>query len=746
MERRYGTFVLAAALTLVLLLSACSSPQRLAGDGWDLLVHPSSETLSIRFETLGTVIENGRLFLNKDGAAVPLGGWSVEKSDGALIITAESPQRVTITFTANGEKLNVRSSSDAALLRGDAPAGANRIPGRFAEADKMIPFLSNEDYTGADYYEHYYIPPSAPHVMYLSLGFVDAECLHGLFDRPTNTALRFPRECRMRRATGNPTVMEIAFPLREKTTLIEIVPEYYTEVLGLPNYVPFDDRYHETAPTGWNHWLAFFRDVTEKDIVDHADWISENLKAYGMLHCQLDDGYDHEEHRHWYKDWDPVTFPHGPGWLAEYITSKGLLPGLWTVPYSYCVEHGKPEWFLRDENGNVVMDYQGGGELDFSREDVIRDYWRPLLDTLKQQGWKYHKFDMGSTVDRWLRYQDRFHDTTKTPYDLSRETLSIFREIMGPEIWHTNHPDQWGGRMGLVDVVGCGRDPGPGWRRMQHFLEVISNNTYQNHLIWYSDPDCIVLRGSPTRADLRRRNRSFLTLEEARTCASLLSLAGLQFLSGDDLLNLEQERVTLIKKTIPILPIFPLDLFGRGRDPARYPEICDLKVNMASGVYDVIAATNWGESAEKRTISFADDLALPPDRSYRVFDFWREELLGTFENDFLVSIPPHGTRVLFIRPALARPQLLAVDRHITGAQSIRRQQWDAATLTLGGSSDTVPGAGYSLFFFIPQRYKVIDIFSNAEITAETFSDDGLLRVQLVGREDPVDWKIEFAER
>ena len=55
----------------------------------------------------------------------------------------------------------------------------------------------------------------------------------------------------------------------------------------MPNYVPYDDTYHTSAPTGWNHWLAFFRQVTEKDIVDHADFISKELKPYDIANSMM---------------------------------------------------------------------------------------------------------------------------------------------------------------------------------------------------------------------------------------------------------------------------------------------------------------------------------------------------------------------------------------------------------------------------------------------------------------------------
>ncbi len=727
------------------LFLSCAESTKFSKEGWRIGVDLQKESLFIENDELGLVLCDIHLKANVDDEFVILTGWQLDNNGDKLVIHTGKPTHMEWEFDITTRAIQVHASADNAFITAIAPAPKNRMPARVADPGRMRSFLSNEDYTGTGFHERAYLPPQSGHVMYLALGFVDASNIHALFDKQTNTVIQFPDDSRLIRNSDNQALMEIRVPVSNDIVLLKLTPEYYTRVLGMPNYVPYDDTYHQTAPTGWNHWLAFFRQVTEQDIVDHADWVAANLKDYGMAHIQLDDGFDHEEHRHWYKDWDPVTFPHGPEWLANYIKSRGFIPGLWTVPYSYCIEHGDPEWFLRDRNGNIAMDYQGGGELDFSHPDVIRDYWRPLLTTLKSQGWEYYKFDMGSTVEMWQRYEDQFYDTTMSSYDVSRMSLEIFREIMGPEIWHTNHPDNWGGRMGLVDVVGCGRDPGPGWRRMNNFFEVISNNTYQNHIVWYSDPDCIVLRGKPTRADATRSNTGFLTLEEARTATSLLSITGLQFLSGDDLINLRTERVELIKKTIPIMPIFPIDLFGRGRAPEYYPDTFDLKVNKASGIYDVIAVTNWENKPVVRSISFEGDLALDPRHSYLVFDYWKEQLIGQIEDGFQMEIPPHGTRVFLIRRRQERPQLLATNRHITGAFSIKTQQWYTAKSTLSGTSETVLDALYKLFIYVPGNVTAAAVAANADNLAHKIGPNGLLEVSFTGQKEPVAWTIKFSE-
>ena len=714
---------------------------------WTITADPQQEIISVQNDDLGIICKDLQLHLKTTQGLMGLRDWRIKNTANKIVIRAALPELVEVEFTVAADTIKIHSSQSNVVFTGIAAAPASRFPARLAESDKMQNLLVDEDtdFTGADFYEKMYQPSEASQVMYLSLGLVDARNLHALFDKPSDIAIEFPVNSTLRRDSQNPNQLQVTIPLADGQARLSLIREYYIKVLGLPRYLPYDDTYHQTAPTGWNHWLAFFRQVTEQDIVNATDWISKNLQQYGMTHIQLDDGFDHENHRHWDRDWDPVTFPHGPAWLAAYIKSRGFTPGLWTDPYSYCVEHGKPEWFLRDEKGQVVMDYQGGGELDFSRENVIQEYWIPLFKNLKAQGWEYYKFDMGNTVRMWERYRDRFYDRSQNTFDVSVKSMKIFREIMGPQVWHTNHPDNSGGRMGFIDVAGCGRDPGPGWRQMNNFFEVISNNTYQNHIIWYSDPDCIVLRGKPTRADAAEGNREFLNLEEARTAASLLSLTGLQWLSGDDLTQLEPERVELIKKCIPILPIFPIDLFGRGRDPKYYPEIFDLKVNMPSGIYDVIAVTNWENKPVSRSVSFEKDLALDPQSSYLVFDSWQEQLIGQFKEKFEVEIPPHGTRVFTIQQELDRPQLLATNRHLIGAFGIKAQVWNDLEKILQGTSETVPAEKYSLYFFVPEKIKIQAVDVNGTNAGYRLNPDGLLSIDFVSQQKMVNWQIMFGE-
>jgi hypothetical protein len=718
-----------------------------SGQGWTIYGNPEEHSFALHQADLGAVVSSLKLNVLHDGTLQNTNNWHISPAPDGIRVISNDSTATTWEIKLTKTDVHITCTNEQGVVYGIVPAPQSRIVARIADPQKIQTVHSpkSEDYTGTDFDERFYVPSEAGDVMYLSLGLIDGERLRSLFDRPSNIAIAFSPDGQLRRNASNPLVMDLTAPAKGGTALISLLFNYFTEVLGNPRYVPYDDSRHATAPTGWNSWLAFFDQSTEQDIVEAADWVAANLKPYGMVHLQQDDGYSKPEARHWVKEWDAEKYPHGPEWLANYIRSKGLIPGFWSQPYSLCITGTKPEWFLRGGQGKVAMDYLGGGELDFTRPDVIQDYWRPILTEMKRQGWEYLKFDMGSTVETWKDYRNNFYDKSQTPYDISHKTLTIFREILGPDMWFTDHPDVSGARIGLVDVVGCGQDPGPGWRQLNHFLRAISNNTYQNHIIWYSDPDCIVLRGKPTRADAKQGNTEFATFEEARTAASLLSITGLQLLSGDDLLNLEPDRVDLIKKIIPIMPIFPVDLFGRSRAYSRYPKIFDLKVNMPSGIYDVVAVTNWGEAPSERTVAFGNDLGLNTARSYVVFDFWEQKLLGTYQDDFTIPIPSHGTRVFAVHPESDHPMLLGTNRHITGAFGIERQGWKPEQRILEGLTQTVPNAEYQLFIYVPEDMQVKRVTVDGRANVYSIEAKQLLTVGFLGLDHPAEWSIEFGE-
>src|ERR1700741_4485863 len=86
-----------------------------------------------------------------------------------------------------------------------------------------------------------------------------------------------------------------------------------------------------TPPMGWNSWNTFQANIDEKMVIEMADdMVKSGMKDAGYNYLVLDDGWMAKE-----RDADgnlvadPIKFPKGIKYVADYIHSKGLKFGLY---------------------------------------------------------------------------------------------------------------------------------------------------------------------------------------------------------------------------------------------------------------------------------------------------------------------------------------------------------------------------------------------------------------------------------
>ena len=476
-------------------------------------------------------------------------------------------------------------------------------------------------------------------------------------------------------------------------------------------------------------------------------------------------------------------FPHGPKWLADYVKSKGLRAGVWLVPSAYAgaVEQ-HPDWYLRyKKNGAIILDYDTP-TLDSTNPEVL-DFLKKEFTTLDDWGFDYYKFD---GEHDFLKYVpgvdlDKIADKNVDPIVAYRNRLKLIRETIGPHRFIEGCPAGTPlDGIGYFNSAFTGEDPYNSWQGMYSVFSSINANAFLNHLVLYVMPgeadveppmsvEDATKRRPPSVVEAERSREESLkgfgmTLEEARTVVSHVALSGVVYSLDSVLPELPEERVKLLKMTLPTMPIFPIDLFSRGTDMPmwdifkhstpddyihNYPEIIDLKVNAPSGVYDVAAVTNWRSWTTTRSLGFADKLGLNAQSSYVVFDFWAQKLLGVFKSKMDVTVAPHDTRVLLIHPLSLTPLVVGTSRHISGAYSIKNLAWDGPRNRLHGASDTVPGEDYSLWFYVPQGTTFTEVHASAgnqKIPARHELTGNSLRVSFPGQREAVSWEIVFAAK
>ena len=758
------------------------------GEGWTVSVDAQG-ILGVSHDRLGPVMNKVRLQLQDGDKLIALKNWTAERREPDQLLLRSTESATTWNFQLMPNALKISCTSSNGYLTAQVPAPRERIPARImdprgAPVDWVGTNEVASSYGGSETWNQSYLPVENPEVMTFALGQVASANLHSLFDRKSDTVISFSGQTRLERHPGDADLLDVAMPV-PGATMIRLTFNYYAKVLGVPFYVPFDDSVFPQAPVVWCSWTSYYSEAKEEDIVRNTDWLAARLKPFGFEYVQIDDGYDRGKNgeHYWIEKWDRNLFPHGPEWLARYIKSKGLRPGLWLVPNAYAgavEEH--PDWYLRDKRGNLILDYNTPA-LDSSNPAVL-EFLRKLFTTLRGWGFEYYKFDGEHPLPRYVPAVDkeRLYDKNTDPIVVYRNRLKVIREAIGPQTFVEGCPAGTPlNGIGYFNSCFTGHDIYNSWQGMYPLFSSINANAFLNHIVVYVMPgegievgppmsveEAMAKRVSRVVATARTRESPLMgfgtTLPEARTLTSWVSLTGVVYPIASILPELPEERVRLLEMTMPAMPIFPVDLFSRGTDMQwnrfkyttpddyihNYPEVLNLKVNARSGTYDVVGLTNWRSGTVTRDVQFHGKLGLTPGARYVAFDFWGQKLLGVFRDRLNVEIESHDTRVILLHPWLDRPQLVGNSRHISGAYSILDMAWDAQARRLRGTSEGVPGKDYSLYFYIPERMAV------SRVTAKTRDGGAVatrqkvagnsLQVSFQGQAVPVSWEVSFGPR
>ncbi len=776
--------VMLILLGFQVLTTGAAVPVTISHGEWTLMADTEKSELTLIQEKLGIIAKEIRLNLRDKQGNIPIKGWSVtSKKSNQLIIHTIQP-RNTWVFDLKTDLARISSTVSNAVLTAKIPAPSDRNVARLLDAGGVpVDWVGTDEAHGRwgtiISKNRSFLPAHNAETMHFALGQVASSNLHALFDRKTGIAIEFSDNARMSRNLRDRNLLDLELTV-PGNSLIRLFPDYYTKVLGAPYYVPFDDSVFSKAPMVWCSWTAYYHEAKEKDIIENTDWLSAHLKPYGFQYVQIDDGYDRGEkgEHYWIEKWDPKIFPHGPQWIANYIKTKGLHPGLWLVPNvtaSYVKQH--PEWYLYDKKGNYIWDYSTPS-LDSTNPEVLT-FLKKLFTTLKEWGYEYYKFDGENALPLYVPNIDvnRLHDKTIDPLVAYRNRLKIIRDTIGPGTFVEGCPAGMPlNGIGYFNSCFTGDDVFNNWQGMYALFSSINANAFLNHMVVYVMPgegieigprmtveEAQNKRVSSVVATARTREKPMTgfgtTLPEARTLTTMVSLTGVVYPLASVMPELPEERVRLLKMTMPTMPILPVDLFSRGTDMQwnrfmqtttddyihNYPEILDLKVNSKVGTYDVVGLTNWRSETLRREISLPDQLGLRADTEYAAFDFWNQKFLGVVQDKFEVAVEPHDTKVLFLHPLSDHPQLVGMSRHISGTYSILDLRWDGTRNILSGSSETVPGEAYSLFFHIPEGTAISVVTASLPngppLPIRQEQSGRQLMIQFQGQPQTVNWQI-----
>ncbi|OGV33687.1 MAG: hypothetical protein A2020_05175 [Lentisphaerae bacterium GWF2_45_14] len=429
------------------------------------------------------------------------------------------------------------------------------------------------------------------------------------------------------------------------------------------------------------------------------------------------------------------AYPNGLASVAEQIEKLGLIPVLWIGATNDGQQNHllkqHPEWLLAHK-----PEWCGQWWIDPSHPGIVAEYIPAVFKQILKWGFKAIKWDCFPTA---FTICDSFHSKFHNP-DISTDTamrnvVKAARKTVGTDVYMLSCSGNTERDVTFaMDQFSAARIGGDifGWSDfIANSIERVFLFYLWHNIAFYADGDNLVLRSE------------FNSLGQARSRVSFYGLAGLPVTIGDNLADLDEARIDMLKRIIPVADIHPMDIQQKRRGNGYV--LVNLAVCKEFGNWNVVGILNTKEEMLELNVRLESDLHIDTHnvQCYAVYDFWKDEFMGIHGDALHVSVAPMDTAVLCITPLTSHPQVISTSRHITqGACDLSYLYWDAAANILSGRSTGVEGEVYRLTLYIPEGYEFANLDCNGKVK---FASEGcILKVDF----NPVNsgdiaWKLYF---
>jgi len=590
----------------------------------------------------------------------------------------------------------------------------------------------------------------------LSRQGMDLRCAHGpassivdnaLFDRKTDSALEI---------TGCPTTRidydweKGAFRFRLNTEGND-----YTHGFRIRAFERIlENKYHVTykpinvhttfkdPPVGWMTWYSVQFDAGEDTVLENARWQAKYLKDYGANTIWVDWEWYHSDFSGVGQPGtdifhpDKRRYPNGLQHVAAEIKKLGFVPALWigatidSTANEFILEHpetvlvNKPQWC-----GQYFMD----PTHPLCLEQFLPRVFRQILDW----GYEALKWD---TLPQQIQFCDNYHDHFNNP-NLSTEqamlgAVKVARDIVGPDYYMLYCGIGSDRDLSIATTAFDAARIGGDIFKWEEFISQCVAKVMKfyalHNIVFYNDPDNVVLRPK------------FNTYDQALSRLTFVSLLGLPITLGDNLPDLPDDRVELLRRGIPSLNTHPMDLRKTAHD-YRVVKV-NLAINKPYEQWNVVDVFNLLEEDTEAMVDIHDDLHLPLDEGpYLVYDYWNRQYIGEITNCFAVQLRPCASKVFAVHKKLGHPQVLSTSRHISqGTFDIKSMIWDESRNTLSGVSKVVVDEPYDIVLYIPDGFRLF-VEGNDTLSSDLQSMGKNLWVMRLnpGATGEVSWSVAF---
>jgi len=476
--------------------------------------------------------------------------------------------------------------------------------------------------------------------------------------------------------------------------------QFYRKHLGYDFHNPRKFRYNQKPICGWATWEAFRFDVNINKLRESVDFLSKNLKAYGLDYIQLDDGYQPTymppKGTDLLHGWTICNekFPGGHKSILGTIKNSGFEAALWLNATIHNEEYAENKC-LKDREGNLLkqpwINYVFDCTLDSCQE--VEDLYSHLSD----MGYSYFKID----AIRHLMY-DGLQVAAGLGLLTNDEAISRFRNYMGA-IRKGIGPDTyllscWGmltPNIGISDAMRFATDASDTDYSFRMQIDESARWHFTHGILHLNDPDYICLR---------------MDSNPSRSIASMVSLNGYLYMISDDVSHYNKEKLDIAKKTIaPTQSItaetgcidihIPMNTYKHLTNPRAnehalsFGNIWATHFNNNGRQWCVVnlVRTAKYESASQIEIKM-ENLHLDPEIEYAVFDFWNQQPKGIIKNIAILDVPEYrDCTVLSFSPVSGGIDFVGSSRHVSmdvvSIKAINHKQYEVE-LTISGPPNT----------------------------------------------------------
>ena len=345
---------------------------------------------------------------------------------------------------------------------------------------------------------------------------------------------------------------------------------------------------------------------------------------------------------------------------------------------------------------------------------------RHVFETYRKWGVAYFMVDFveggAGTISRFPYLET--HDQSKVHGpEAYRVFMDAIREAAGPETYLLASSGPFLHNAGVTDGVRTGGDFGEG--RCLNPESFFYPATYViNNMSFWTGARCALVNQAGRFYTHRKLfvndSGNVLTvdlpipLSHARINATIHTMSGGASMLGDDIRSIAEERLALIKATLPrpLDVATPIDLFT---SPAPVgPRIFHRRIQKEWGRFDVVAVYNLSDKPATITVDF-DALGLDTGHEYLTWEFWDRKFVGKVRERLTVNMPEESVKIFRLVENTGHPVLLATDMHMTmGEMDVQDASYHPDTRTFRVKAVRPAGEKGGVYVYAPDDVHVVN--------------------------------------